>query len=77
MGTPTETFKTWNLSLVRDGKAMAAPKDIEALRMTQLEDEIGKTLNLLQCLGLEHADPRPPTPKHGGQRRQELGIKIR
>ncbi len=84
-GISADVFNRWNLALLKDGKASPlvdllddepTPEQVDALPLSKLKKLCGANFKNFQGFGLEHADPRPPTPKYG-QRRQEQGIKIR
>ena len=85
VGVAADVFTSWNLALVKEGKAspladlfeeQQTPEQIDLLPLSRLKNLCGAQFENFQGFGLEHADPRPPTPKYG-QRRQEQGIKIR
>ncbi|DBA00497.1 TPA: hypothetical protein N0F65_002740 [Lagenidium giganteum] len=83
MGVSEEVFSRWNLSFVRDTRASPMKEvyedldedAVDNLTMLRLEEVCGTRFSSITCMGLEHADTKPNTPKYA--RRQEQGIRIR
>lgn len=79
-----DEFSRWNFAAVKELRASVVTDvydDMDAavidnLPMARLEEWCGAHFADIGSFGLEHADPKPATPKLA-TRRQEQGIRIR
>uniref|UniRef100_K3WE29 ubiquitinyl hydrolase 1 n=1 Tax=Globisporangium ultimum (strain ATCC 200006 / CBS 805.95 / DAOM BR144) TaxID=431595 RepID=K3WE29_GLOUD len=84
LGVPEEVFSQWNFAVVKELKASLVnevysdmdAETIDNFPMAHLEEVCGAQFEDIMNFGLEHADPKPATPKYNN-RRQEQGIRIR